>query len=119
MILFPIILDILESKKSIKTILFKKKKFINSSKSVLQAIEIRENYKDSFIIFSSLAVLSIVMGIPIQLPAFFWFLLRLIYVPLKFFEFNLFQKLTWLLSYLCILWIIILIIFLNRLTMFY
>ena len=119
LILLPKLLEIFEGNIGIKTLLLENKELENPSKNVILSIKIKEDYKDSLIFFSSIAVLSIVMGIPIQVPSFCWLVLRIIYIPFKFLNFNFFQKLTWFLSYLCILWIIILIIFLNRLTMFY
>ena len=47
--------------------------FYSKGKVILEATLLEE----SFIIFASIAVLSIVMGIPIQIPSLIWIILRM------------------------------------------
>ena len=104
---------------NLKTFILGRHQFPTPPKKVIIAKQILQNYKESFIVFSPISVLSIIMGIPIQIPSIIWIFLRIIYIPLYLFEFNILRTVTWHLSLLCIVWMIFLIIFLNRLTMFY
>ena len=104
---------------NLKTFILGRQQFPKPPKKVIIAKQILQNYKESFIVFSPISVLSIIMGIPIQIPSIIWIFLRIIYIPLYLFEFNILRTITWHLSLLCIVWMIFLIIFLNRLTMFY
>ena len=116
---FPYIIWLVSGGIRIKDLILGRHQLPIPPKKVLIARQIANNYKESFIIFASIAVLSIVMGIPIQIPSLIWIILRIIYVPAYIFEFNILRTFIWHLSALCFIWMIILIILLNRLTMFY
>ena len=77
-----------------------------------------ENYKETYPIFLGLSILGIVMGIPIQYAAVTWMIFNFFHTACCILHWNLFRVLTWLLSIICLFWMIFQIINLNRLTMF-
>ena len=77
-----------------------------------------ENYKETYPIFLFLSVLGITMGIPIHTAALIWLILRLVNGFSYLYELNWIRTVSWHLSLLCLFWMSIEIIRLNRLTMF-
>ena len=103
---------------TLKDLLYNRYKLPEEPSKVKIANLALENYKETYPIFLGLSILGIVMGIPIQYAALTWMIFKFFHTACCILQWNLFRVLTWLLSIICLFWMIFQIINLNRLTMF-
>ena len=76
------------------------------------------SYKENYSIFLSLSILGITMGIPLQTGALLWLISKIIHSQSFIFELVFIKFISYLISLACLIWMIVQIINLNRLTMF-
>ena len=76
------------------------------------------SYKETYSIFLCLSILGITMGIPLQTGALFWLISKIIHTQSFIFELVFIKFISYMISLTCLIWMIVQIISLNRLTMF-
>ena len=76
------------------------------------------SYKETYSIFLCLSILGITMGIPLQTGALLWLISKIIHTQSFIFELIWIKFISYLISLACLIWMIVQIISLNRLTMF-
>ena len=76
------------------------------------------SYKETYSIFLCLSILGITMGIPLQTGALLWLISKIIHTQSFVFELVFIKFISYMISLTCLIWMIVQIISLNRLTMF-
>lgn len=76
------------------------------------------SYKETYSIFLCLSILGITMGIPLQTGALLWLISKIIHTQSFIFELVFIKFISYMISLTCLIWMIVQIISLNRLTMF-